>query len=113
MDIVDWLVRHTLHLLTTAVTEAEIPYALAEARRRQELEAAIVPTFREGAGGRILPFDRDVSDVYATIATNRRKPADRSANWIAILCGASLATTRNMTDFDGVGLDVINSCKIR
>lgn len=83
MDIVDWLVRqHSSSVFTTAVTEAEILYGLrilAEERRRQELEAAILPILREDIGGRVLPFDRGASDVYATIATNRRKPADRSA----------------------------------
>ncbi|APO67865.1 hypothetical protein IE4872_CH02250 [Rhizobium gallicum] len=55
MDIVDWLVRqHSSSVFTTAVTEAEILYGLrilAEERRRQELEAAILQILREDIGG--------------------------------------------------------------
>ncbi|RVK48735.1 VapC toxin family PIN domain ribonuclease, partial [Sinorhizobium meliloti] len=53
-----WLAeQQTAAEFTTTVTEAELFYGLRlmpDGRRRQELEAAIVPIFREDLAGRIL-----------------------------------------------------------
>lgn len=89
---------------------------LPPGRRRRDLEAAILPIFNEDMSGRILPFDRDAADVYAIIATDRRKAGrpisqfDAQIAAIAISRGASLAT-RNVSDFDGIGLQIINPWK--
>jgi predicted nucleic acid-binding protein len=64
-----------LSVFTTAVTEAEILFGLRllpESRSRRDLEAAISPIFGEDLFGRVLPFDRDAADLYATIAMDRR-----------------------------------------
>ncbi|ACP22440.1 hypothetical protein NGR_b09870 (plasmid) [Sinorhizobium fredii NGR234] len=63
-------------VFTTTVTEAEIFYGLRllpDGRRRRDLEAAIVPIFREDLAGRILPFDSEAAHAYATLAADRRK----------------------------------------
>ncbi|HWT57071.1 MAG TPA: VapC toxin family PIN domain ribonuclease, partial [Rhizobium sp.] len=89
---------------------------LPEGRRRRDLEAAILPIFSEDIGGRVLPFDRDASNVYATVATDRRKAGrpisqfDAQIAAISISRGASLAT-RNVSDFAGIDLQVINPWK--
>lgn len=118
--VIDWLaMQHPSSIFTTAITEAEILYGLRllpEGRRRRHLEAAILPIFREDIGGRVLPFDRDASNVYATIATDRRKAGrpisqfDAQIAAISISRGASLAT-RNVSDFAGIDLQVINPWK--
>lgn len=103
-------------MFTTTVTEAEILYGLRllpDGRRRRELEAAILPIFSEDFSGRVLPFDRDAADFYATIATGRRKAGrpisqfDAQIAAIALSRGASLAT-RNIPDFEEIGLHLIN-----
>lgn len=118
--VIDWLaVQHPLSVFTTTVTEAEILFGLGllpEGRRRRDLEAAILPIFSEDIGGRVLPFDRDASNVYATIATDRRKAGrpisqfDAQIAAIAISRGASLAT-RNVSDFAGINLQIVNPWK--
>ncbi len=115
--VVDWLAEQTpASVFTTSITEAEILYGLRllpEGRRRRELEAAILPIFREDLAGRVLPFDRDAADIYATIATARRtagRPISQFDAQIAAITlsrGASLAT-RNEADFQEIGLEVIN-----
>lgn len=115
--VVDWLAeKHPASIFTTTVTEAEILYGLRllpEGRRRRDLEAAIVPIFAQDLAGRVLPFDRDAADVYGSIATERRKSGrpisqfDAQIAAIALSRGAALAT-RNVVDFEGVGLSVIN-----
>jgi predicted nucleic acid-binding protein len=69
--VIEWLsAQHPPSVFTTAVTEAEILYGLRllpEGRRRRDLEAAISPIFDEDLSGRVLPFDRDAADLYATM----------------------------------------------
>ncbi len=72
-----------------------------------------LPIFNEDMSGRVLPFDRDAADVYAIIATDCRKAGrpisqfDAQIAAITISRGASLAT-RNVSDFEGIGLQIIN-----
>jgi predicted nucleic acid-binding protein len=115
--VIEWLAaQHPPSVFTTAVTEAEILYGLRllpEGRRRRDLEAAISPIFDEDLSGRVLPFDRDAADLYATIATRRRSAGrpisqfDAQIAAIALSRGASVAT-RNVSDFEGVGVSIIN-----
>ncbi|MGO7580987.1 type II toxin-antitoxin system VapC family toxin [Rhizobium ruizarguesonis] len=120
--VVGWFAaQHPTSIFTTAVTEAEILYGLRllpEGRHRRDLEAAILLIFSEDIGGRVLPFDRDASNVYATIVTDRRKAGrpisqfDAQIAAIAISRGASLAT-RNVSDFAGMDLQIVNPWKDR
>jgi predicted nucleic acid-binding protein len=76
----------------------------------------ISPIFSEDLFGRVLPFDRDAADLYATIATDRRSAGrpisqfDAQIAAIALSRGASLAT-RNVSDFEGIGLVIVNPWK--
>ena len=108
-----------LSMFTTTITEAEILYGLRllpEGRRRRELETAILPIFTDDFSGRVLPFDRDATDFYATIATDRRRAGrpisqfDAQIAAIALSRGASLAT-RNIPDFEAIGLHLVNPWK--
>lgn len=103
-------------LFTTAVTEAEIRYGLAllpSGRRRSLLMQAADAAFGELFQGRVLPFDREASSFYATIAATRRasgRPISQFDCQIAAICrakGAKLAT-RNMSDFIGCGIDLVD-----
>ncbi|MHC2260098.1 putative nucleic acid-binding protein [Sinorhizobium meliloti] len=86
---------------------------MPDGRRRQELEAAIVPIFREDLAGRILPFDSEAADAFGSIAARRRKlgrPISQFDAQIAAIAwsrGASVAT-RNVADFADTGVTIIN-----
>ena len=109
----DQLVRN---LFVTAVTEAEIRAGIAflpEGRRRRGLAKAAERAFSELFSGRVLPFDGDAARSYAGIAAQRRKagrPIAQADCQIAAIVdsrGASVAT-RNIRDFEGTGVDVID-----
>ncbi len=114
--VLDWLRRqNTRDLFTTTVSEAEIFYGIETApfgRRRQELlrqAEAILGDFEN----RVLPFDRLAARVYASVASARKsmgRPAKIMDTQIAAicLCNEALLVTRNVADFEGCGVRLVN-----
>jgi len=101
---------------TTAVTAAELRYGVArlpDGHRKQELTVAIRGLLAEDFYGRVLPFDERASIAYADIVTHREQigqPIGVADALIAAICrdaGATL-TTRNISDFEETGIDLIN-----
>jgi predicted nucleic acid-binding protein len=99
-----------------AITEAELRYGAAllpDGKRRVALTAEIEGLLGEDFGGRILPFDSLAAQAFAVVASERKqagKPISQADAQIAAIArsrGASLAT-RNVPDFEGCGVDVIN-----
>lgn len=115
--VLAWLDRQAAdRLFTTAVSEAEIRYGLTllpAGRRRDLLVDAATTAFGELLKGRVLPFDSDASAPYAAIAGTRRasgRPISQFDCQIAAICrarGATLAT-RNVDDFMGCGIDILD-----
>ncbi len=103
-------------LYTTSITQAEIFHGvmlLPSGRRRNAIEVAAEAMFKEDFGGRILPFASDAARPYACIAAERRRAGrpisqfDAQIAAIARSSGAAIAT-RNVTDFEGCGVKVID-----
>ena len=73
---------------------------------------------REAFGERVLPFDRAAVREYADIAAMGRSagrsvaPDDCQIAAIARSQGMTVAT-RNVRDFDGVGVDVVNPWTVK
>lgn len=69
--------------------------------------------FNEDFAGRILPFGSDAARAYARIAADRRRAGrpishfDAQIAAIARCAGATIAT-RNVTDYEGCGVKIIN-----
>ncbi|QEW23837.1 putative ribonuclease FitB (plasmid) [Marinibacterium anthonyi] len=112
-----WLsAQDGLNVYLTSISEAELRYGLAimgNGKRRAALVDAVDRILREDLAGRILPFDSDAAQFYATIAASRRaagRPiaqADCQIASIAHSRGATVAT-RNTPDFEGCEIDLIN-----
>ena len=112
-----WLsAQDGLSIYLTSISEAELRYGLAimeVGKRRAALVDAVDRILREDFAGRILPFDSDAAQSYATIAAARRaagRPiahADCQIASIAHARGVTVAT-RNTPDFDGCQIDLIN-----
>jgi toxin FitB len=105
--------RRELH--TTVITLAEVRYGIArlpDGRRKQVLLAAADEVFSAFAD-QVLPVDTAAAEHYAVIASSRERAGKPIAGFdalIAAVCrsqGAALAT-RNVSDFDGTGVEVIN-----
>jgi predicted nucleic acid-binding protein len=100
----------------SAVSQAEILYGVAlvpAGKRQQGLLRAARTAFEAYFRGRVLPFDSAAAEAYAEIAASRRQAgrpiaqADAQIAAIARSRGAELAT-RNVPDFDGCGVEIIN-----
>ena len=103
-------------LFFSAVGEAELRYGAAimpEGRRRNTLVADIDAVLRAAFENRILPFDWDEARMYAAIASMRRSagrpavPPDCQIAASARTHGMAVAT-RNVRDFEDMGIDAIN-----
>ena len=115
--VLAWFAGHAADtLFLTAVSEAELRIGAAvlpAGQRRDRLVGAINAMIDQDFAGRILPFDSPAAHCYAEIAAARRgggKPimdADCQIAAIARACGGAIAT-RNVKDFEGCGIDVIN-----
>ena len=115
--VLDWFGQHdAAQLYISAITEAELRTGIAilpEGQRRDRLQMALDAMIEQDFQTRILPFDSPAARAYADIAARRRaagRPiaeADCQIAAIAMAAGAPVAT-RNVKDFDGCGVTVIN-----
>ena len=103
-------------LFVTAVTEAEVRTGIAilpAGARRSGLADAAERTLGGLFAGRVLPFDSNAARAYADIAAASRAaghPISQSDCQIAgIARSRSMAVaTRNVRDFSGTGVEVID-----
>lgn len=107
--------RDRRELRMTSITLAEIRYGIArlpDGRRKQVLLDTADDIFR-AFSDQVLPVDEAAAEQYAVIASARERAGKPIAGFdalIAAVCrsrGAALAT-RNLPDFDGTGIDVID-----
>ena len=99
-----------------ATTEADLRYGLAllpSGRRRTLLEAAVERMLSTVFAGRILPFDSPAAGAYAAIAADRRlsgRPISVHDAQIAAIARSRAAAlaTRNVADFTGCGVEIVN-----
>ena len=116
-EVLGWMDNQlTGNLFVTSVTEAEIRTGIAilpEGERQRGLAAAAERLFGVFFAERILPFDSDAAQAYAMLAAERRvagRPISQADCQIAAIAhsrGASVVT-RDVDDFEGCGLDVID-----
>lgn len=120
--VVEWVAgRAAAQLYTTALTTAEVRLGielLPKGRRRDAIQAAAEAIFEDDFGARVLPFDSAAAREYAAIVATRRRagrPIDAIDAQIGAICrayGTTLAT-RNVEDFDGCGVDVVDPWRAR
>ena len=118
--VLEWFARQeAARLFLSAVSEAELRAGAAylpAGRRREGLTAAIDAMVAEDFNGRILPFDSAAAKSYAVVAAARRAAgqpiaeADCQIAAIALANGAAVAT-RNVADFLGCGIEVVDPWK--
>lgn len=117
VKVVRWVnAQVAANLFITSITQAEILHGillLPNGKRRDGLLAAADEVFRGDFADRVLPFGSDAALAYATISADRRRTGlpisafDAQIAAIVRVFGAVIAT-RNVDDFEGCGIDVIN-----
>jgi predicted nucleic acid-binding protein len=115
--VLDWFAaQESTGLFFSAVSEAELrtgAAVLPAGKRRDSLTAIIDSMIEEDFAGRVLSFDSAAAKAYAVIAAVRHaagRPimeADCQIAAIASVQGAAVAT-RNVTDFEGCGITIID-----
>lgn len=103
-------------LFTTTVCQAEILAGveiMPDGRRRRGLEAAAKAIFANAFDGRILPFDEKSAEFYAEIFAARKRAGKSTATTDLMIAAIARArgadmVTRNIADFEGCGLILIN-----
>jgi toxin FitB len=103
-------------VFTASICEAEIRYGLARlprGRRRNDLAGRVTAFFAEAFGNRTLAFDSASAVIYGELRAAREaagKPIAVEDAMIAATArayGASVVT-RNVTDFTGCDVEVVN-----
>lgn len=116
-DVTKWVAGLALEdLFFSAVGEAELRYGAAllpAGRRRRTLLTDIEDMLREAFEGRVLPFDQEAAREYADIAASRRsagRPVALADCQIAAIARSRNMTvaTRNVRDFENIGVDIID-----
>lgn len=115
--VVAWLEGLTGEVVITAVTLAELLAGLRrlpDGQRRsalvEQVQLALEPYRATRA---ILPFDAAAAEQYADLLAARERagrPIHTADAQIAAICRVHGATcaTRNVKDFDGTGVDVVD-----
>jgi predicted nucleic acid-binding protein len=107
---------HPQSVWTTAITVLEVRFGievLVPSRRRRHLEDAFEKSLTEELENRVLPFDEVAARAASSFAAGRRRagrPAEAHDIQIAGIVAAQRATlaTRDVRDFEGLGLRVVN-----
>ena len=116
-SVTAWIAKHPVEdLFFSAVGEFELRYGVSImliGRRGETLVSEIETMLQAAFENRILPFDSRAARVYAVLAAKRRfagravAPANRQIAAIARARGMAVAT-RNVWDFENMGIDVYN-----
>lgn len=104
-------------LYLTSMTVAELLYGVARlpaGKRRERLAEQVGRLVDELFAGRVLPFDSAASGMYARVASARERAgapisvADAVIAATAASASAVKLATRNVSDFAGTGLTVVD-----
>lgn len=89
---------------------------LPKGKRRNRIAIAATAMFAEDFNDRILAFNSDAAAAYADIAVALRSEGRPIAQFDAQIAAiarstGALVATRNVVDFEGCGLDLVNPWK--
>ena len=115
--VIQWMDEQAAdRLFITAITVAEVRYGLGimpEGRRRTDLIMQADAMFGQDFRGRILSFDERAANAFGVLSSHRRaigRPISISDGYIAAIATvhAMPIVTRNVKDFEELGLQLIN-----
>ena len=117
LQVATWFKQHAnQRLLLSSVTEAELRRGVAimpEGKLKMAKSALLTDILENKFANDILPFETNAAALYAEIFAHRKiigRPISVFDNMIAAIAranGCKLAT-RNVSDFEQCGLEIIN-----
>ena len=116
-EVALWLdEQESPNFVTSVIVETEILFgllSLPQGSRRSRLISLTERVMETLVEGRVLPFDRNAAKEFAIAASHRRalgRPLNLFDGMIAAtaLATGAVVATRNLSDFDGLGLTLIN-----
>jgi hypothetical protein len=113
--VLAWLAEHGQEIVLTTITVHELldgVQRLPRGKRRAGLAEAIERLIR-GAGDRVLEYDEEAARAHATLRLARETAGQVSSvedGMIAAIAVAhrAVVATRNVTDFEGFGVQVVD-----
>ena len=101
-----WLPVVVIHELTYGIM-------ILDEGRRRNIMTAWLSQIVSGFSGRILPVDRQAAEFSASMRAQVHSGSGRLKIADALIAGTAMANdmavaTRNVRDFDGLGVDVVN-----
>lgn len=115
--VISWLNETpTADLFISSISMAELWYglrALPDGQRREALASRLEQFIAQGFNQRTLDFDARAAQVYGEVMADRRrtgKPMSILDGQIAAIAKVHYVAlaTRNVRDFDGCGIEVVN-----
>jgi len=114
--VLNWMNKQELQrLFLSTVVLAELYFGayLVQDRSRQQGLLQSIGRIRDEFAGRILGFGQPMAERYGQITAHRRpagRPIETKDAMIAAICLVNDATlaTRNVRDFDGLDLKLVN-----
>jgi predicted nucleic acid-binding protein len=112
-----WLREQSiLDLATTTISLAEIKYGTARlppGQRRNAFEKQLFAFISRGFANRIYDFDQSAAEIYGDLAADRARISRRPEGFDGLIAAIALSrktaiATRNISDFGGCGLEVLN-----
>lgn len=113
--------QNTDEVFTTAITQAEVYYGIelrTHGKKRASLENFAQRLFSGTFKGKVLPFNSEAAMQFGKLSASRKSQGRRMGELdaqiaaIARARGALLAT-RNTSDFELCGIELINPWKTR
>jgi toxin FitB len=101
---------------TTAITSGELLFGVEQlpaGRRRSRLAVSVHRLLYDTLADRVVPYDLEAAAELAAVVTARNRagrPIDVPDAQIAAICRSRAArlATRNVGDFEGTGVEVVN-----
>ena len=115
--VLHWLAaQERQRVFTTAITKAEMLYGvelLPAGKRRTSLYSVINNIFEREFAGRVLAFDEIAAQIFAKIVAGRHRLGRPISQFDAAIAAIALSrnavlATRNVADFTGCGIDVVD-----
>ena len=112
--VIEFMNMHSnLWLPVVVIHELAYGIMILDEGRRRNIMTAWLSQIVSGFSGRILPVDRQAAEFAASMRAQVHSGGGRLKIADALIAGTAMANdmavaTRNVRDFDGLGVDVVN-----